>query len=962
MGVGRRAGKKGRVSFGSLDPLIYTGSSEPFRLPDLDLAIRDGRARVESEHGPVGIKLEGAGKLRDGFSGIVAAVAPQAKLGGCAATGATVYGKLTVADEKPRFAGPLRLASLACRAQALRLGAVALQLDATFDKALDGAEGRGVLAAQGLVQGATSLASASGNARFTWRKRALTAHYDLAGKGLAAQQVRMASLAVSGALRTQQGFARLELDGDVSASGVQPGQGIDAALAGFERQAAGSLAAPLAAQLRNALQREAAGSSLAANFLLRSGDGRLNLVAPQAALRGGSGAVLLSLSRLHYSQEPGGAPRLAANFTSGGRGLPQIAGRMDRGATGGLVMQLAMADYAAGDARLAVPRLTLVQAESGALGFSGLVKASGPLPGGAARNLAVPLQGNWSPRGGLAVGRACTPLRFDSLTYANLTLAGREVTLCPQRGQAILRADAGGLRIAAGAPALALAGLLGETPIRIASGPIGFAVPGVLAARSIEVALGPAASASRFRVANLAARIGGDIAGTFAGSEVYLDAVPLDLLDAAGDWRFAAGRLSVTNASFRVEDRETDDRFQPMLARGATLALADNRIVADAIIREPESDRAVVRTALAHNLANGSGHADLAMDGILLDRQLQPEQISRLALGVLANAEGTVRGTGRIDWTPQTVTSNGRFTTDRFDFAAAFGPVEGLSGTIEFTDLLGLVTAPDQRVKIASINPGIEVNDGELRFALKSDSVLEIDGANWPFLDGRLTLRADADDLRRGRDPPLYAAHRSARRSKTRRAAGDGQHQRQRHLRWPAAAGVRRERRPHRWRPAGLAATGRQCLLCRRADLQGPFDHGQLRLRCPALDRLPRDAHRHERAARRRDRHPGQLRRHPPGHRRTAQLHHPPDRQIADPFNVNLRAPFFKLVSSFKSLYDPAYVIDPRTLGLVGADGKPLRPPPVQAPVQPPVSGSAAMNASELTRSLAACDKPPHGQ
>jgi hypothetical protein len=54
-------------------------------------------------------------------------------------------------------------------------------------------------------------------------------------------------------------------------------------------------------------------------------------------------------------------------------------------------------------------------------------------------------------------------------------------------------------------------------------------------------------------------------------------------------------------------------------------------------------------------------------------------------------------------------------------------------------------------------------------------------------------------------------------------------------------------------------------------------------------------------------------------------------------FNVNLRAPFFKLVTSLRSLYDPNYVPDPRALGLVGNDGKSLRSPP-GASVQPPVS------------------------
>ena len=44
--------------------------------------------------------------------------------------------------------------------------------------------------------------------------------------------------------------------------------------------------------------------------------------------------------------------------------------------------------------------------------------------------------------------------------------------------------------------------------------------------------------------------------------------------------------------------------------------------------------------------------------------------------------------------------------------AAGFGPAKGASGTVVFTDLLGLVTAPNQKLAVRSVNPGIEVNDG----------------------------------------------------------------------------------------------------------------------------------------------------------------------------------------------------------------------------------------------------------
>jgi len=40
---------------------------------------------------------------------------------------------------------------------------------------------------------------------------------------------------------------------------------------------------------------------------------------------------------------------------------------------------------------------------------------------------------------------------------------------------------------------------------------------------------------------------------------------------------------------------------------------------------------------------------------------------------------------------------------------------------------------------------------------------------------------------------------------------------------------------------------------------------------------------------------------------------------------VNIRAPFYQLITSLKAMYDPAAVKDPRTLGLVDAQGRAVR-------------------------------------
>ena len=67
--------------------------------------------------------------------------------------------------------------------------------------------------------------------------------------------------------------------------------------------------------------------------------------------------------------------------------------------------------------------------------------------------------------------------------------------------------------------------------------------------------------------------------------------------------------------------------------------------------------------------------------------------------------------------------------------------MKGASGTVRFTDLLSLTTAPDQRIAVASINPGIEVENGSVAFSLRDGQFLGVTGGTWPFMGGTLYLR-----------------------------------------------------------------------------------------------------------------------------------------------------------------------------------------------------------------------------
>ncbi|MFT4027615.1 MAG: YdbH domain-containing protein [Novosphingobium sp.] len=936
----------GKPSFGSLDKVLFaeTAPRQPFRLPDLDVGIVDGRGLLETDSGPVGLKLVGAGKLRGGFSGTLAAIAPEAAVSGCRLRRATLYGTVSVTGEKPSFAGPVRVAGGACP-DGVMFEQVGLRIDGTLDRGLDGGEATLGLETGALGGSGLTMAALKGTGKVTYRKQALTARYDLAAQSLAASSFGAGVLHAEGSLRSQHGLGRIEVDGTLDGERLALGQDLDAALARAEKAGADTLAAPLLAQLRAALRREAPGSKLTAGYLARMTGEGLALTVPQASLQGGSGQVLLAVSR--FQLVPGGGPdggrvpQLSGNLMTGGAGLPQISGRMERPSGGEAVLRLAMADYRAGASRLAVPSLTLAQGRGGALGFVGRAVLSGPLPGGAATNLAVPIDGNWSGAGGLSVWRRCTPVGFDRLALANLTIERRNVTLCPPPGGAIVRSTGSGTRIAAGATGLDLAGRLGSTPIRIASGPVGFAMPGALSARAVDIALGPAATASRFRLSNLTAQVGpnftGDVAGRFDGTDMRLAAVPLDLLGAQGSWRYAGGVLSIADGTFRLIDRQPLARFEPLNASGGTFTLRNNVIDANALMAEPTSGREVVRAVVRHDLGSGRGRADLTVPGIAFDGKLQPVALTRLALGVVANVAGALRGEGTIQWNEAGQTSSGRFTTDGLDFAAAFGPVKGAAGTIVFTDLLNLVTAPDQRLRIASINPGIEATDGELRYELRPNSQLAVLGARWPFLDGTLTL-----------DPTVMNLGTDETRRYTLRVEG-----------------IEAAKFVERLDLGNITATGRfDGLLPLVFDQNGGrIEGGALTSRPPGgsvsyvgalsykdLSTMANFAFEALKALNYKEMRIGM-----DGAlageivtrvRFTGVTQGEGTRQnfltkriagLPIQFNINIRASFIELIGVVKRTYDPAYIKDPREIGLLDAQGRPVAPGAPSPPTAPAI-------------------------
>lgn len=750
----------GQLSFGSLDPLVFAESEEEPGLPAFNVAIRDGRGLLETDYGPVGFKLEGKGPLDNGFTGIFAAVAPDLAIGGCEARQTTLYGLVSTDGGAPEFSGPLRQQDLTCEENGIRVAGLVAELDAAMTPQLSDPSIEARIDTDALAIPGGAAQSLAGTIRAQIRGDDATTRFSLAARGFETPQAIAAVMTAEGVARGRGGFKRLEVDGNLEGNGLRLGSGLVAGIESLSQAGEGTLVEPIVRKIAAALQAQTRGSSLEARIRYRQDAKGYSLLIPQAELAGGEGARILSLSRVQIGAGAGEGARFSGNIATGGPGLPSISGRMENNGGAGPVFRLSMAPYEAGGSTLAVPRMSIVQGAGGAFGFSGQVEATGPVPGGAVDGLSVPVSGRYGADGALALWRDCTRIVFRRIAFADLNIAGPGLTLCPPPGRPMLRSGPAGIQFAAGAPSLDLKGSLADTPIRIASGPVGFAWPGTISARNLAITLGPAETASRFVISDLDARVGDNIAGTFSDADIRLASVPLDISNAAGNWDYTGGVFTIGNASLRVADREEQDRFQPLVADGGTLTLRDSIIDARAELRDPYEGRLITIADIRHNLGTGAGYAALDVPGIVFDETFQPSPssnicidggepgprepsgLSCLALGVVANAEGTVTGRGRIDWDSDgEVTSTGTFSTDDFDFAAAFGPVEGASGTIEFTDLLGLTTAPGQKLRVASINPGVEVLDGEIKFELRGGEVLAVAGGSWPFMGGRLILR-----------------------------------------------------------------------------------------------------------------------------------------------------------------------------------------------------------------------------
>ena len=731
--------RDGELSFGALDPILFEGSGDASGLPPLHLTVKDAGARFETEFGDFGATLNGEGPLDDGFAGKLAAVAPGIGVEGCTAAQASAYGDLTTSNGIPTFSGPVRLRDAQCAGA--QIAQVDIGADLSTNADFDSIGGKLAVSAGAFTLGQIAASSLDGKARFSLNGQSLVLDHDLGLDALNTDYASVARLNADGTLRSGDGFSQSSWEAQLVGEQVSLSKSALAALDGAGGSAEGTLFAPLLAKFERSLSGAVQSAQLSGSVAARMDADSLSFTVPEARLRNAKGETLLALSRFNWSQiaERKGA-RLAANFLTGGSGIPQVTGRMEQEAGGEFVLRMGMAPYREGENSLAMPRLSLRQTSSGAFLLAGTAEISGAIPGGAIKALAVPVEGRFDTRSGLTLGTRCATARFEGLTYYNLALQRQELRLCPAENAAMLRYS-DSLDIAIVSDGLALEGTISDAPSRVSAEQASFRYPGGFDLAGVEATFGSPDKAVHLTSAELWGEFGEDISGSFSGASAVIDAVPLDLTELAGNWVYRDDVLEVSDALLTVTER-TDGypRFEPLAAQGASLTLDGGTISANALLRHRQAGVQITSVAVLHDLTSGEGSAVLNVDDLTFGPTFGVEDLTGLARGVIAYTNGSVSGEGRINWTADDLTSTGEFRSDGFDLAAAFGPVKGLRGEIRFSDLLNLTTYPSQEITIGSINPGIEAFAGEVRFAMTNGQEIAIEDARWPFMKGSLVM------------------------------------------------------------------------------------------------------------------------------------------------------------------------------------------------------------------------------
>jgi hypothetical protein len=738
----------GRITLGQIDRLLPPARGGPFRLPNQVVDVADAGIGLQTPVGAVGFALSGRGNLSNGFNGSIAAVARNLRTGRCAIADIAARGAIRVRAQRPTFVGPTHIGSVSCGGR-LQLDHPHFALNVTLNEAFNSWTGRSEVAADAFRTGDTRLTGLRGGLSFGGGLGRMDGDMNLAAVAAQVAQFRTSRVGIDGRYTVSLRSGDFALGGNAAAQGVTIPRPLLGQVSGALRSAAGTPVGPVGAALAAAVDRADTVATARGSLRVVSGGnfGAARFEQLDAVTRSGVRLAVRGGSGITYYW-PSNDVRTDAAFALSGGGIPGARFTLNQPhATAPIRGTARIAPMAAGNARLELAEIRFSSDGAGHTRIDTVATVDGPLDVARFRGLIIPVSGHFVG-GGFSFGERCVEASVRELQVQSLRVGPATLPLCPN-GRALLWKPPGG-RVQGGAiiGRPRLAGRLGTSPIALTSDRASFTLlDRSFAASNLQVRLGRPQWLTRLDVGTLSGRFAGrGVGGAFSSLSGRIGNIPLLFSEGRGSWNLAGGDLLV-RGGLQVTDAGERTRFHPLVSNDFRLRLFENRITAGGLLRHPASGTAITQASLEHDLSNGVGRAVLNVPGILFDENFQPDAITPLTVGVVALVGGPLNGRGEINWRPGSTTSTGSFTVTDMDLAAPFGPVEGLSTTVNFTDLLNLESAPEQIANVGVVRTGIDVVDGSIRYQILPGQRVRIHAGRWPFAGGELVLQETVLDF-----------------------------------------------------------------------------------------------------------------------------------------------------------------------------------------------------------------------
>lgn len=216
--------------------------------------------------------------------------------------------------------------------------------------------------------------------------------------------------------------------------------------------------------------------------------------------------------------------------------------------------------------------------------------------------------------------------------------------------------------------------------------------------------------------------------------------VKLDGVEAIATASSASPTARVELGKLRIVDTAAARRFEPLSASGeATLH--------DGVLRGRFKTALATGVHLAtvdvtHDTARGAGEATAtAEDLTFVSGGLQPTSVTPLAGDVLTDVRGAVSGSATFAWGPgeAALQSRGRVTMKGLDARTPFGRVMGLAGDVELSSLAPLTVPTGQEVRVARLEAVVPLTDIRARIGFGPEGVALAD-ASATVAKGRASL------------------------------------------------------------------------------------------------------------------------------------------------------------------------------------------------------------------------------